>query len=152
LQIEHFRGRFEQGLRYGVLAQRHFEAGAASRESTPAEEYLAARFFFHIGALHAIHGHDHVKAIEWYDKAIPGMLQPTPSAMTASARQHGDALVSMGVSYWQADQRAKAVEVTRLGTDILQQAVDSGSADKAALEVPLGNLAAMESEGRRTKE
>ena len=55
----------------------------------------------------------------------------------------GETLVSMGVSYWETDQRQKAVELTERGVELIQQAVDSQNLDEKSLEIPTGNLASM---------
>ncbi len=91
----------------------------------------------------AVHREVHDRAIRWYDLAVPDLMQPTPASPLAERRRHGDALVSMGVSYWEVGQRDKALELTLAGTDMIEQAVTKSAVDKAALSVPYGNLATM---------
>ena len=90
-----------------------------------------------------MHRADHHQAVRWYDKAAADLVQPTPFTPEANPWRHGDALVSMGVSYWEVQQREKALELTKLGTEMIKQAVASGLADESALSVPYGNLATM---------
>jgi hypothetical protein len=56
---------------------------------------------------------------------------------------HGDALVSMGVSYWERGHRERALELTQRGADVLQAAVRTGALDQSTLAVAYGNLANM---------
>ena len=59
------------------------------------------------------------------------------------SRRHGEAFVGMGVSYWEAGQREKAVALTQKGVGWMEQAAKQGTLDRSALAVPYSNLAAM---------
>ena len=87
--------------------------------------------------------HNHKAAVEWFDKAMPLLDRPSPEDIAADLGRHGEAFVSMGVSYWEAGQREKAVAVTQKGIKWMEQAVKQGTLDSSALAVPYGNLAAM---------
>ena len=52
-------------------------------------------------------------------------------------------LVSMGVSYWQTQNKTKALDVTQTGVGLVEAAVQNGVLAKSALAVPYSNLSAM---------
>jgi tetratricopeptide (TPR) repeat protein len=143
MQVEHHRGRMEEGLRYGELARDHLERGATSREATAEDEYLASRLYFQIGALHAVHAEDHARAIEWYERALESMPELSRTRRYRGMTSSGDALVSMGVSYWKIGAEERAIELTRRGASLIDRDVHEGFGDATALAVPYGNLAAM---------
>lgn len=143
LRIEHTRRQTATALAYGQEAIDNLASGAKSRQAVPDSQHLVGRLYFHIGAIHAVHQKDHEKALLWYDKAVPMLTASVPVTEFAVPRRHGEALVSMGVTYWQLDQRAKALELTQLGAELVEDTVTSGVLDKQSLAVPYGNLATM---------
>jgi tetratricopeptide (TPR) repeat protein len=143
LRVEHSLGNSAGALHYGQMALNHLRDGASVREASPLGEHLVGRLYFHLGAVHAIHHHDHEKAIVWYEKAAPLLMRDTPQVPGADPRLHGDALVSMGVSYWEAGGRDRALALTERGAEVLQRAVDTGVLEESSLAVPYGNLANM---------
>jgi hypothetical protein len=143
VRIEHTRRKTASALRYGQKAIENLAEGAKSRQAVPDSEHLVGRLYFHIGAIHAVHEKDHAKAVTWYDKAAPLLLAPVPVTELAVPRRHGEALVSMGVTFWQQGDRTKALELSVAGTGLIEQAVDAGVLGKDALIVPYGNLATM---------
>ena len=79
----------------------------------------------------------------WFDKAA-GLLEPLSAEDVATdLGRHGESFVSMGVSYWEAGQREKAVALTQKGIKWMEQAVKQGTMNSSALAIPYGNLAAM---------
>jgi len=52
-------------------------------------------------------------------------------------------LVSMGVSYWQLGNQARALDLTQTGVGLVEAAVENGVLAKSTLAVPYGNLATM---------
>ncbi len=142
-QIEHRRSEPQSAERLGDLADLKLSALAKGRDELPDTNYLLGRLYFQIGAVHAVHYEDHVTACQWYDRAADLLLDPVPVTTMAAPQQHGDALVSMGVSYWQAEQRERAIELTNSGADLIEEAVESGLLKQIALEVPYSNLSAM---------
>jgi tetratricopeptide (TPR) repeat protein len=96
-----------------------------------------------MGAVYAVHEQDHTKAIVWYDKAVPLLTGPRPVSELYSPRREGEVLVSMGVTYWQQGQQARALEITQNGANLIELAVEDGILAKTSLSVPYGNLAAM---------
>lgn len=143
LRVEHARGKVDQALRYGQTALSYFRDGARLREASPLGQHLVGRLYFHMGAVHAIHKQDHEGAVVWYEKAAPLLMRDTPQVPGADARLHGDALVSMGVSYWEAGARDRALVLTQHGAKILDAGVRTGAFEEAALAVAYGNLANM---------
>ena len=142
-EIQHRRGQAASALRYGELAEIQLAELADRRNELPDAEFLVGRLFFQIGAVHAVHREDHGAACQWYDRATTRLLTPSPVTNLAAPGRHGDALVSMGVSYWHVGQRTRAVELTTSGLDMVQQGVDDGLLAESSLAVPEGNLAAM---------
>ncbi|MCH8840860.1 MAG: hypothetical protein IH831_09355 [Planctomycetes bacterium] len=149
-QIEHRRNQPDRALRLLALAEAKLTEVAKHRDELPDTSYLMGRLYFQTGAVHAIHFEDHTKACAWYDRAAHLLLNPVPVTTMAGPQQHGDALVSMGVSYWHERNRQRAIELTLSGVDLIEQAVEKGILNSDSLAVPYGNLAAMyEAQGQR---
>ncbi len=142
-QIEHRRSEADSALRLGELADAKLAKLATQRDELPDTGYLMGRLYFQIGAVYAVHGNDHLSACNWYDQAADRLLNPVPVTTMATPQQHGDALVSMGVSYWETGSREQAIEITEAGVKLVEQAVESGLLHEEALVIPYGNLAAM---------
>ena len=137
-------------LRLVALAEAKLTELAKQRDELPDTSYLMGRLYFQTGAVHAIHFEDHTMACAWYDRAADLLLNPVPVTTMAGPQQHGDALVSMGVSYWHEKYRQRAIELTQSGVDLIEQAVEKGILSSDSLAVPYGNLAAMyEAQGQR---
>jgi tetratricopeptide (TPR) repeat protein len=146
IRTEHTRRQTASALRFGEKAIDNLAEGAKSREAVPDSEHLVVRLYFHIGAIHAVHERDHESAVTWYDKADPLLTAPVPVTELAVPRRHGEALVSMGVTYWQVGQKMRALELTEAGANLVEKAVAGGVLEKDALGVPYGNLATMHRE------
>jgi hypothetical protein len=142
-QIEHRRSAPDSALRLGKLADAKLGEIAKQRDELPDTAYLMGRLYFQIGAVYAVHQQDHKTACEWYNQAADRLLNPVPVTTMATPQQHGDALVSMGVSYWDTGQRQRAIQLTQAGVQLIERAVSSGLLTDEALVIPYGNLAAM---------
>jgi hypothetical protein len=142
-EIQHRRGDPESALKYGDLAVATLTPLAEARHELPDTGYILGRLNFQIGAVHAVHHENHEVACEWYGKASDNLLQPTPLTDFASPGHHGDALVSMGVSYWEIGQRERAYDLTKAGADLVQQGVEDGLLNVKQLTVAHSNLSAM---------
>lgn len=152
LQVYQFRGENSKALQYGELARRTLEQCSSERQQTFAYNYLLGRVYFRLGAIHAVGREDHRTAITWYDKAIPLLSTPIPEEGFTELARHGETFVSMAVSYWEAGQREKALDLSQRGLALMEQAVRNGTADRAVLTVPYGNLALMhQALGRNTE-
>ncbi len=142
-QIEHRRSQPANALRLSALAETKLTELAKQRDELPDTSYLMGRLYFQTGAIHAIHFEDHAEACSWYDKAADLLINPMPVTIMAGPQQHGDALVSMGVSYWRQGNRERAIELTQSGVALIEQAVEKSLLETDSLLVPYGNLAAM---------
>ncbi|MAT71804.1 MAG: hypothetical protein CMJ58_20030 [Planctomycetaceae bacterium] len=142
-EIQHRRGEPDAALAYGDHAEQLLVTLTDSREELPDTGYVVGRLYFQIGAVHAVHRDDHKEACRWYDKALEPLLTPTPVTAEASPGQHGDALVSMGVSFWTQGDRDRAYDLTEAGLALIRQGIDEGILDADSLQVPESNLAAM---------
>ena len=143
LRVEHSRRETPAALRYGQQAIQYLADGAASRQAVHASEQLVGQLYFHMGAVYAVHQQDHNSAAQWYDKAAPLLNGPRPVSELYAPRREGEMLVSIGVTYWQLGQQARALEITKSGANLIELAVEDGILAKSALVVPYGNLATM---------
>jgi hypothetical protein len=125
------------------LAIENLAEGASSRQAVHSSEQLVGQLYFYMGAVYAVHQQDHVKAGQWYEKAAPLLTSPRPVSELYSPRREGEVLVSMGVTFWQLGQQARALELTQSGTNMVELAVEDGILAKSVLTVPYGNLASM---------
>ncbi len=142
-QIEHRRSKPKSAIHLGELADQQLSELSKQRDEMPDTAYLMGRLHFQIGAVHAVHYEDHAAACTWYDGAVDRLLNPVPVTTMAAPQQHGDALVSMGVSYWSIGNRDRAIEVTQAGVKLMEQAVSSGLLDSETLIISYSNLSAM---------
>ncbi|QEG37758.1 tetratricopeptide repeat protein [Bythopirellula goksoeyrii] len=141
--IEHVRSQAASAKRFGELAEEKLSELSRQRDELPDTGYTMGRLYFQIGAVYAIHEDDHEAACKWYHQAADLLLNPVPVTTLAVPQQHGDALVSMGVSYWRTNERERAVELTLAGVDLIEQAVDAGLLGSTSLAIPYENLSAM---------
>ncbi len=143
LKIEHHRRRPKQALEYSERAIELMADQAENRRDNPRTEQLVGELYFHVGAVHAVHESQHAKAVEWYDRAFPLLVTDATKSELVVPRHQGEALVSMAVSYWDQDDRDRAVSLTELGADLIEQAVNGGVISRENLAVPYANLAVM---------
>ena len=99
-----------------------------------------------MGAVYANNRKDHRTAVTWFEKAVPLLGRTPPQEAMADLGRLGDSFVSMGVSYWNAGDRKKAVALTEHGADLIEEAVRRGTHDRSVLVIPYTNLAAMNRE------
>jgi len=142
LQVYQMRGDNQTALQYGEAAIEYLEAGH-QQKPTAAGSYMLGRACFRLGAIRDLADEDHAAAVAWFDKATPYLEQPLPGSAAHELGRHGETFVSMAVSYWEVDQKQKALELTKIGTVLMQRAVKSGTLTNTALQIPYGNLAAM---------
>lgn len=141
VQIYQMRSDHDLALKFGQLAIDYLEQSTVQREQ--AEDYLLARLYFRMGAIHAVGKQDHKAAVAWFDKASPAFGRVANQIGPSEAGRLGETYVSMGVSYWETDQRSKAVELTEEGIGLIEQMVQKGAMESASLEIPYSNLATM---------
>jgi tetratricopeptide (TPR) repeat protein len=143
LRVEHLRQKTDSAFAYGQQAIENLAEGASSRQAVHSSEQQVGHLYFYMGAVYAVHEQDHEKAVQWFDKAAPLLTGPRPVSELYSPRREGEVLVSMGVTYWQLGQQARALELTQSGANLVELAVEDGILAKSALAVPYGNLASM---------
>jgi tetratricopeptide (TPR) repeat protein len=143
LRVEHVRRETASALQYGQKAVDCLAAGAASRQAVHSSEQLVGQLYFQMGAVYAVHELDHKQAVTWYNKAVELLNGPRPVSELYSPRREGEMLVSMGVTYWQLGEQARALQLTQSGVNLVEMAVEDGILGKNVLAVPYGNLAAM---------
>jgi tetratricopeptide (TPR) repeat protein len=142
-EIQHRRGEADLAIRHGELADATLSPLAETRADLPDTRHVLGRLYFQIGAVHAVHNQDHSMACQWYDRAADLLLEAAPFTPLANPGRHGDALVSMGVSYWESGQRERAFELTEAGVRLVDQGIADGLLPTETLAVPQGNLNAM---------
>jgi len=143
IHVQRLRGDLAGAMKLTDEALLLLKESALRRQSTPEQKHTVGRLYFHVGSLNAVQDKDHKTAVIWYKKAQPLLMGDLPVRILASPGNHGEAFVSMGVSYWNLKQREKAIDLTEGGADILQQAVVDGILAPDALTIPYRNLASM---------
>lgn len=141
--IEHRRGDQAAALKYAENANALLQSQIETGRMTTRTQYLLGKLRFLIGANHAVFKEDHAAAIEWYEQALPLLPGTPPVEFSHQLGAHGERFVSMGVSFWVAEQREKAIELTQQGLGMMRKAVESQGFDATALSVPYNNLAGM---------
>jgi tetratricopeptide (TPR) repeat protein len=141
-QIYQMRSDQQNALRCGQQAAEYLTKANETKQS-PSSAFLLGRVYFRLGTIHALNNHDHRNAVAWFEKALPLLGRPSPSELGGDLGRHGEAFVSMGVSYWEVGQRQKALALTEQGIHMMEQAVEQNSFDQKLLAVPYNNLAAM---------
>jgi hypothetical protein len=96
--------------------------------------------------IHAVGQHDHGQAVEWYAQAVKLLESPVPASHITDPGRHGETFVSIAVSYWEIGEREEAMRLTRQGVKLMEQAVEEGLLNKAALAIPYNNMASMYTE------
>jgi tetratricopeptide (TPR) repeat protein len=143
MQEAHARGQAGVAAGLGEAAAKHLANVKPPRDE---HDYLLGQIYYRMGAEQAVFRGDHATAVKWYARAIPLLEKPLPLARIAETSKHGEALISMGVSYWQQGEQRQALELTSEGVHLVEQAVKSGLAETAQLEIPYANLANMHRE------
>jgi tetratricopeptide (TPR) repeat protein len=142
VQICQLRSNHALALKYGDVAVEYLEQGYAHKQ-TPTTAYLLGRLYFRMGAIHAIRDQDHAAAIAWFKRAVPLLDKPVPPEAQADLGRFGETFVSMGVSFWETGNRGQAIELTKKGISLMEEAAAQGTLDRSALAIPYSNLAAM---------
>ncbi|MCG8585638.1 MAG: hypothetical protein MI757_13085, partial [Pirellulales bacterium] len=143
LKAEHARGEHERAIALGTQALTLLKPTKTNAYPIPERDYTVGQTYFRIGAIHAIHLNDHAKAIAWYGKAAKWLEKPLPPSLANQLGPHGETFISMGVSFWSADKKEAAVELTEQGTHLLEKAVKDKLLAESALGVAYNNLASM---------
>jgi tetratricopeptide (TPR) repeat protein len=141
--IEQAQGRSNEALKLGEYAGKLLRSCGAAGDQIPAHDFLAGRLYYRLGAISAIELADHKLAMTWYERAVPLLESPVPSADFSDEARHGDMFVSMAVSYWELGRRDQALRLTKQGARLIERAVADGIVARKVLAVPYGNLATM---------
>ena len=152
VQIHQMRGDHEAALTYGKRAIGYLEPGAASPDANLSDVYLLGRLYFRLGAIHAVGQEDHAAAIHWFEKAIPVFDRSVDHLARTELGRLGETFVSIGVSFWENEQKDRAVRLTQRGVELMERAVQEGALQQSALEIPYGNLATMARSMGKTEE
>ncbi len=145
VQVYQMRGNPDEAIRQGRQAVEYLEKCGRVNKS-PSASYLLGRTYFRMGAIYASNRNDHREAISWFEKAVPQLGKPPPPEAIPDLARLGDTFVSMGVSYWQAGFKDKAIALTEHGADLIEEAVRRGFAERSLLTTPYANLALMHRE------
>jgi len=145
VEIETNSGHGDEAFNLGTVAIALMDEAAPIAESLPIYSYQRGRLCYRIGAAYAVARGDHVQAIVWFERASPLLESPVPAAAIESGA-HGETFVSMAVSYWEQQAREESLRLTNQGLKLMEQAVEDGTLDAAALAVPYGNLSVMHEE------
>jgi tetratricopeptide (TPR) repeat protein len=152
VQICQMRGDHAKALEYGTRAAGYLETPAEEEPAGPTQRYLLGRLYFRMGAIQAVGSRDHPAAVEWFDRAVPILVETAGRLDAAETGRLGETLVSMGVSYWEVGQRDRAVQLTRHGVALVEGTVQAGAMKPRALEIPYSNLATMLRQSGETDE
>jgi tetratricopeptide (TPR) repeat protein len=142
VQIYQLRADHATALKYAQAAVQYLEKGYERKQSLSAD-YVLGRLYFRLGAIHAIRDKNHEEAVVWFDKAAPLLMKPLPPESVADLGREGETFVSMGVSYWETNERAKALELTGHGISLMEEAVKQGTMEQSSLIVPYNNISSM---------
>ena len=142
-QIAQAKGQSAKVAEYAEQAVELLESGGRNRQVSHSEEYTLGKLYYRVGSVRAIRRKDHVAAVKWYDKAAPLMDCPTADIAPTDLAQHGEIMVSMGVSYWEVGKKEEALRLTTTGAEVMSHAVQAGLMPATAMGVPYGTLSSM---------
>ena len=78
--------------------------------------------------------------------ALPLLSHAAPGEPSGLLGEHGERLVSMGVSYWESGAHNEAVKLSEEGLDAMVKTSQAGYLERRALVVPYSNLSSMYTE------
>ena len=142
VQIFQLRGQYSAALKYGELAAKYLEIGVNTRKSDT-DMFLLGRLYFRLGAIYAVGNKNHRAAIAWYDLAKPIQEKLLPKIGNEALGLFGKQFVSMGVSYWDTNERQEAIQLTERGLRQILRGVRAGVVPESELVIPYSNLAKM---------
>ncbi|MCR5162898.1 MAG: hypothetical protein K6C40_02660 [Thermoguttaceae bacterium] len=113
------------------------------------EEFLLAQLYYHRGQVIVLSAaklaedekiQAHQEAVEWYEKALPVLLEVIKTKQWQDLLQLGKIMNGMSVSYAKLGNSQKAVILLKTGIFCLEQHVDSNPRDAAQLQVLYKNI------------
>ena len=135
-------GLFRKSIQHGNAAIPLLKPTGKEISLVGQDAYRLGRVYFAMGVAHALFEDDHETAVRWYDKSLDEFAK-APVVSPIQRGLHGDRFVSMGVSYWEINRRKEAIELTELGVDLIQEAVDQAGVQRNLLAIPHLNLSEM---------
>ena len=142
VEIENARKRRAEASELARLAMDCFESGATAGQELPQRDFVRGRLMYRMGEMVATSNADHRRAVEWFNRALP-LLERAPASAAVVRGRRGEMMVSMAISYWDADEREQALRLTERGVRLMEQAAGDGLVAKSALATPYANLANM---------
>lgn len=143
VQVCQLRNENDIALKYGEKAAGYLENSLQSRADNATDRYILGRLYFRLGAIQAVGRQNHSAAIAWFEKAVPALDSAAGKVPPYELGRLGETFVSMGVSYWETNQRDRAISLTERGVDLMERAVKDGIMEESSLQIPYGNLASM---------
>ena len=143
-KIHRTRGRYDDAMKFANNALGLLDSSDEEWELAAHDHYLEGQLLFLVGSIYAVRDQNHFEAVEYYAKARRKFANSTGyTTPLYSNRNHGEMYVSMGLSYWEADDREEAMRLTLQGATVMKDAVENGTLKLEAMAVPYGNLATM---------
>lgn len=146
-KIHRARGRYDTAMKFANNALGLLDGSREGWEHVAHDHYLEGQLLFLVGSVYAVRDSNHFEAVEYYAKARRRLANsPGHTSPLYSDRSHGEMYVSMGLSYWETEDKEEAMQLTLQGATIMKDAVEEGTLKLDAMSVPYGNLATMHSE------
>ena len=141
-RVEHRCGRLPTAMKYVNNAVVLLEGDKSRWQPSLFDRIMSGQLYFLAGSIYAAQGRRSCRSGEVVRQGLPTFDDERLVHLVDSSA-FGDLFVSMGVSYWESGDRDKAIELTQAGAELMQEGVQTGATEIAALAVPYGNLAAM---------
>ena len=129
-----------------TLTAAYLDRGVEQRELTASERKRVGDLYFRIGILYSLQKGDHPTAVTWFDRTVPLWSEGLTATRGEDLGRIGESLVSMAISYWQIERRDDAIEISKMGVDMMVEAVDRKQLEERSLAVAYGNLSTMHAE------
>ena len=142
--------RYEIAKEYLERGIKFMEQVRSHRKKTMVqEEFLLAQLYYHRGQVivleveklsddEKIQAHEH--AVEWYEKALPVLLDVIKTHQWKDLLQLGKIMNGMSVSYAKLGNPQKAVILLKTSIFCLEQHVESNPDDAIQLQIPYKNI------------
>ena len=144
------KGRFKNAEEFLDRGIKFMEQVKSHREKVMIdEEFLLAQLYYHRGQVLVLSAakdpedekiQAHEKAVEWYEKALPVLLEVIKTKQWHDLLQLGKIMNGMSVSYVKLGNPQKAMILLKTGIFCLEQHVESNPRDAAQLRVPYKNM------------
>lgn len=144
------KDRYEIAKEYLERGIKFMEQVRSHRKKTMVqEEFLLAQLYYHRGQVivleaeklsedEKIQAHEH--AVEWYEKALPVLLDVIKTRQWKDLLQLGKIMNGMSVSFAKLGNPQKAVILLKTSIFCLEQHVESNPEDAIQLKIPYKNM------------